>query len=238
MTLLISELKKQERQELLRDLNYLNIAEIKSFCQRHSIPYTIAFKTKDGARKETKDEDRKGVMLRRVRHFLQTGAVSQETCFPSAVVCFDAFPQKLTPTDRLFYGQYDKSNHTMIALLEDLTGGEFKDGAVARILARTFWSRGEAPTFKEYATAWLRARKEHKRPNPEWAFLTDRADKKAGADWKRMRARKAKKVMKILAKITPLKIDPSSSARLKAPIETYPIPRGTHRTVAHSRRSR
>ena len=57
---------------MLRDLNYLNIAEIKSFCKQHSIPYKIAFETKDGTRRTTKDEDRKGVMLRRVRHFLQT----------------------------------------------------------------------------------------------------------------------------------------------------------------------
>jgi hypothetical protein len=203
MALLISKLSKPERQQLLRDLNYLNIAEIKSFCKLHSIPYKIAFQTKDGLRNRTKDEDRKGVTLRRVRHFLQTGVASKETCFPSRVVCFDAVPQKLKPSDRLFYGQYHKSNRIVIALLKRLTRGEFEDGAIARILARTFWSRGEAPTFNEFASAWLQARKEHMRPKPEWAFLTDRADKQAGADWKKMRARKAKRVMKILAKITP-----------------------------------
>jgi hypothetical protein len=201
MAFLISKMNKQEQQELLRDLNYLNIAEIKSFCKRHWIPYTIAFETKDRTRKRTKDGDRKGVMLRRMRHFLQTGVVLEETCFRSKVVCFDAMPQKVAPTDRLFYGQYDKSNQTVIALLKDLTAGAFEDGAIARILARTFWSRGDAPTFKDYASAWLQARKQHKRPNPEWAFLADRADKKAGADWKKMRAIKAKKVMKALAKV-------------------------------------
>ncbi len=207
MALLISKLSKPERQQLLRDLNYLNIAEIKSFCKQHSIPYKIAFETKDGTRRTTKDEDRKGVMLRRVRHFLQTGAVLKETRFRSTVVCFDALPQRLEPTDRLCYGQYKKSNRTVIALLKELTGGKFEDGAIARILARTFWSRGDAPTFKEYATAWLQALKGYKRPNPEWAFLSDSADKKA-ADWKKMRAKKAKKVMKILAKITPVESDP------------------------------
>lgn len=205
MTFLISKLSRPEQQQLLRDLNYLNMAEIKSFCKRHSIPFTIAFETKDGTRKRTNDEDRKGVMLRRMRRFLQKGAVLKETCFRSTAVCFDALPQKLAATDRLFYGQYHKSNRTVIALLKDLTGGKFEDGAIARILARAFWSRGEAPTFKEYASAWLQARKEHKRPNPEWAFLADRADNRAGADWKKMRARKAKKVMKILTKIAPNK---------------------------------
>lgn len=59
----ISKLSKGEQQELLDDLNYLNIAEIKSFCSRHSIPYSIAIETKDGGRRMTRDDDRKGVML-------------------------------------------------------------------------------------------------------------------------------------------------------------------------------
>src|ERR1700730_7830107 len=126
MASFFSKLSKQEQQELLRDLNYLNTAEIKSFCKRHSIPYTIAYETKDGTMRKTRDGDRKGVMLRRVRHFLRTGAVLKVTYFRSTVVCFDALPQKLAASDRLFYGQYDKSNQTLMALLRDLTGGAFK----------------------------------------------------------------------------------------------------------------
>jgi hypothetical protein len=186
MAFLIAKLSQQKHRELLRDLNYLNTAEIKSFCKRHSIPYTIALETQDGGRRKTRDEDRKGVMLRRVRHFLQTGAVLKETCFPSTVVCFGVLPRKLTAADMLFYGQYDKSNPRLIAFLRELTGDAFEDGAIARILARTFWSGGHAPTLEEYAAAWLRARREHKRPNPEWAFLADRADKRAVANWKVM----------------------------------------------------
>ena len=149
----ISKLSKAEQQALLDDLNYLNIAEIRSFCRRHSIPYRIAIETKDGGRRMTRDDDRKGVVLDRIRHFLQTGAILKETCFPAAVVCFDQFCQ-ITADDRLFYGQYDKTNRSMITLLKSLTDGEFKNGAIARMLARDFWSRGKAPTFREYASAW------------------------------------------------------------------------------------
>src|SRR5258706_1777499 len=100
MALLISKLSKPERQQLLRDLNYLNIAEIKSFCKQHSIPYKIAFETKDGTKRKTTDEDRKGVMLRRVRHFLQTGAVLKETRFRSTWCVLTPFPSGLSrPTD-------------------------------------------------------------------------------------------------------------------------------------------
>jgi hypothetical protein len=198
----ISKLPKRERQQLLDDLNYLKISEIRSFCKRHSIPYRIAIETTDGCRRATKDDDRKGVILNRIRHFLQTGVILDETCFPAAVVCFDQLSDPINADDRLFYGQYDKTNRTMITLLKSLTDGQFENGAIARMLAREFWSRGKAPTFREYASAWIDASREHLRPNPEWAFLSDRANKGVVRDWAKLRKQKASKVMKVLDQIT------------------------------------
>jgi hypothetical protein len=198
----IAKLSKGQRDALWNDLNYLNIAEIKSLCRQFSIPYAIAIETRDGRRKRTRDDDRKGVMLERLRHFLQTGVVLPETVFPAAVVCFDPLPEAPTADDRLFHGQYDKANRAMIALLKGLTSGQFRNGAIARILARKFWNSGTAPTFREYAVAWLEETRSHKRPNPEWAFLSDRASKQAPPDWKKMRAAKAVKVMKVLHQVS------------------------------------
>jgi hypothetical protein len=90
----------------------------------------------------------------------------------------------------------------MMVFLKDLPEGKFVDGAVARILAPEFWSRREAPTFEKYASAWLRAAREHIRPNLEWAFLSERANKPGGADWKKFRTAKAITVMKILNQIS------------------------------------
>jgi hypothetical protein len=140
-------------------------------------------------------------MLKRIRHFLEAGVVLEQTCFPAALVCFDPLPENFTQDDRLFYGQYDKTNCTLIALLKSLTDGQFENGAIARILAREFWSKGEAPTLREYASAWIQASREHTRPNPEWAFLSDRANKLVVSDWKQLRAHKASKVMKLLNQI-------------------------------------
>lgn len=198
----ISRLERNQRQELLDDLNYLNTAEIKSFCKERSIPYRIIIEGKDGRRIKTNEDDRKGVILDRIRHFLKTGAILGETCLPARVVSGGAPPENPKPTDRLFYGQYKKTNRNLITLLEELTNGYFCDGAIARIVLREFWSRGQAPTFQEYASAWLRARAEHGRPNPEWAFLSDLARGAAGPEWKKLRARKAKKVMILLNRIT------------------------------------
>jgi hypothetical protein len=135
--------------------------EIKAYCNKHAIPYSIWIGTKDGSRRKTQDDDRKGVILDRIRHYLRTGKVLDATCFPASVVCFDALPKRIKPTDRLCYGQYDKSNVAMVRLLQKLTGGRFKHGAIARILAREFWSKGSAPTLSEFALAWLQAVESH-----------------------------------------------------------------------------
>lgn len=198
----ISKLAPDQRRELLDGLNYLNTAEIRAFCKRHSIPFTIVIEAKDGSRRRTKDDDRKGIVLERVRHFLQTGEILEETCFRAAVVRLDPLPEALAADDKLFYGQYDKANHAMIALLRDLTAGRFRNGAIARIVAREFWSSGKAPTFREYAAAWIQAVNEHTKPNPEWAFLSDRANQTAGPDWKSLRARKAARLIQMLNRIT------------------------------------
>jgi hypothetical protein len=124
-----------------------------------------------------------------------------ETYFPVAVVCLDQLSDQITADDRLFYGQYDKTNRAMIALLKSLTEGQFENGAIARILAREFWSDGKAPTFHEYASAWVEASREHLKPNPEWAFLSDIASKGAVRDWAKLRTQKASKVMKVLDRV-------------------------------------
>jgi hypothetical protein len=89
----------------------------------------------------------------------------------------------------------------MMAVLAELTDGRFRDGAIARILMREYWSRGEAPTLEAFAAAWRHATTEHARPNPEWAFLSDLANKTAGSDWKSLRNKKARKVLQILDRI-------------------------------------
>jgi hypothetical protein len=198
----ISRLSDPEQQELLDDLNYLNMAEIKAFSKKHAIPYSIWIETKDGRRRKTGEDDRKGVILDRIRHYLRTGEVVDATCFPASVVCFDELAEQIKPTDRLFYGQYDKKSSAMLVLLKALTDGKFKNGAIARILAREYWSKGIAPTFREFAREWLRASDNHTRPNPEWAFLSDRTDRKDTSSWKQLRAMKAKRVLSILNAIT------------------------------------
>ena len=89
--------------------------------------------------------------------------------------------------------------------LGDLTDGRFRDGAVARVLAMEFWTRGEAPTLEEFARAWTKAKAdEHQLLTAEYAYLTDLKSKRAGRDWKRLRKTKAKSALQTLARIAPI----------------------------------
>ena len=85
-----------------------------------------------------------------------------------------------------------------MALLEKYSEGKFRNGAIARILAREFWTKGIAPSFKEFAEAWLMDYNQHDKPNAEWTFLADKAEGKNTTEWKKLRIQKAKSVLKIL----------------------------------------
>jgi hypothetical protein len=90
-------------------------------------------------------------------------------------------------------------------LLRDLTAGRFRDGAVARVVAMGFWTRGEAPTFEKFAQSWTNVRAEqHRMLTPEYAYLTDLKYHRAGSKWKAVRNAKAKSALKALARIAPV----------------------------------
>lgn len=199
---LLHHLEPAQRRALLDDLNYLNLGEIRGFCRTHGVPFAIYIETAEG-RRRTRDIDRKSVVLDRVRRYLRTGRIPPATCFPRAVAPPGAPPPRFAPSDRLYYGWYDKKNPALLRALADLTDGAFRSGAVARILAREFWTEGKAPTLRQFARGWLRAQARglgvDRGDHPEAAWLTDRARGTAGPDWKAKRARIARRTLRTLA---------------------------------------
>ena len=202
----LSKLTKGEQARLLEELNYMNLDEIRGFCFPRGIPYKIVAEYSNGKIRATKDTDRKPIVLDRVRLYLTTGEVGQASCIPAKIVREEKPPARLGPGDRLYYRWYAKEHEGVIRLLRDLTGGRFRDGAVARVLAMDFWTRGEAPTFEEFARSWTKAKaEEHRLLTPEYAYLTDLRHQRAGGDWKALRKAKAKSALKTLARIAPVR---------------------------------
>jgi len=206
MANLLSQLTKSEQARLLEGLNYMNLAEIRGFCSERGIPYRIVAEYSNGKVKVTKDTDRKPIVLARVRRYLTTGQAGQPTCIPAKIVREDNPPAGLQLRDRLYYRWYAKEFEGVMRLLRDLTGDRFRDGAVARVVAMEFWTRGKAPTFEEFARSWTKAKaEEHRLLTPEYAYLTDLRHKRAGGDWKAQRKAKAKSALETLARIAPVR---------------------------------
>jgi hypothetical protein len=201
----LSKLIKADRARLLEELNYMNLDEIRRFCIPRGIPYKIVAEHTNGKTKVTKDTDRKPIVLARIRHYLATGDVGRPSCIPATIVREERPPARLGPRDRLYYRWYAKEHEGVIRLLRELTTGLFRDGAVARVVAMAFWTRGEAPTFEEFAKSWMQSKtEEHRLLTPEYAYLTDLKHRRANDRWKTLRTAKANSALKTLARIAPI----------------------------------
>jgi hypothetical protein len=136
-------------------------------------------------------------VLARLRSYLRTGNAGQPTIIPAEIVRTANPPARPGPRDRIFYRWYAKEHTGVIRELRRLTAGRFKDGAVARVVAMEFWTRGAAPTISEFARAWTKAL-ERVLVTPEYAYLTDLQRHGADGDWKTLRRRKAASALKTL----------------------------------------
>lgn len=196
-------LSVDERRRLSEDIYYLNIAELRGFCDQHGIPYRIHIVTADGRFASTRDLDRKGVIIDRILHFLKTGTIKPKTIFGTSVIATEPLDRTPIETDRVLYRRYKNHEPQILELMKRLTGGKFEFGAVAQEVLRACWSRDQAPTYRVFAELWQQAIKEHDRPNREWAFVTDRAEGRADNNWKKMRSARASVVLAILQKMGP-----------------------------------
>jgi hypothetical protein len=192
-------MSKQKNEELFQAMNYLNIKEYQGFCDKHKIPYQIHVE-QDGKLKKTGDKDRKDIVLSRIKKFVTTGKIAKPTVFAKQVVEFERLTD-FSPSMKLHYGQYDKKNPKLISFLKDLTDGEFRNGAKARIVLRDFWTKGRAPTLKQFANAWKKSTDGYLENHPEAAYLTDRRANGPDLNWKAFRIKKAKSVLAVLNKL-------------------------------------
>lgn len=180
-----------DRNQLVADLQYLNLAEMKAFCDRYGLPQHIYVERPDGRLRKTGDRDRKDIVLSRILDFARYQKRTGPTIYVNAVVADGPLPASLTSRTRIHYGQYEKHNPVFVDQLTELTGGAFRPGMIARLVLRDFWTAGTAPTMSQLADEWLTASAAHTQPRPEGAYLRDRWKGEAGPDWKAERTRRA-----------------------------------------------
>ncbi|MEM7203067.1 MAG: hypothetical protein AAF628_22595 [Planctomycetota bacterium] len=188
--------------ELFAQMQYLNLAEMRTFCQEHNLSLYIHVAKAGGGLRRTGDRDRKDVVLRRIFDFAVHGRRTGPTTYDAAVVADGPLPASLTARTRVRYGQYEKHNPAFVDALRRLTDGAFRTGMIARLVLRDFWTAGQAPTMRQLADAWLEAKAAHKKPRPEGAYLVDRWKGEAGPGWKQHRTQQARAALTELARLT------------------------------------
>lgn len=68
-----------------------------------NIPYEIYIKVNSDLKK-TGSIDRKGIVLNRIRHFLETGKIKKPTIYNHQVINFEKLPKPLKPSHPVYYG--------------------------------------------------------------------------------------------------------------------------------------
>lgn len=192
----MARISKAERASLEAEAQYLNLEEMRAFCQTHRLALYIHEEKLDGKLRRTSDRDRKDIVLRRILSYALDGKRIGPTVYARTVVADGPLPSPLTARTRVRYGQYEKKNPEFVEALQRLTDGAFELGMIARLVLRDFWTAGEAPTLRQFADAWVIAKNEHTAPRPEGAYLVDLARGTAGPDWKAHRIRTARSAMR------------------------------------------
>jgi len=180
-------------------VHYLNISELKAFCVSRNIPYKIYFTQRNGKVIYSGNCDRKGVIVKRLMEYVKTGKIMKPTVYPDGITDF-GMASKPTKSRKIFFGQFEKRDE-ILKLMQHLTDGQFRFGSTAREVLLEQWSNGIAPTYSDFAKLWLKAEKNHRSPNPEWAFLTDRASGMEMTEWKKIRIQKASEALTLLQKL-------------------------------------
>ena len=133
------------------------------------------------------------MVVARVRSYLETAHVPRPTVLGRAVA-------RPCAADRIYFGCYRKTDRGLMPRLSELSGGSFRDGALARVLLMELWSEGVAPSPSEFVQLWCRERGRDLL-SQEYAYLTDRRRGAASAERKPERARRARWVLERLQRV-------------------------------------
>lgn len=195
---LLPPLSKKQQEALFIALDYMNMGEIKAFCNKHQI--SLAGK--------------KGLIITRIKHFLLTGELLQPKPMPIISKAQAGKNYPLKTSTLILHGAYKNDLKTRL-FFKKLIGKHFHFTAAGQDWIQQRWDNGKPPTYAEFAQAWQkeyeRRTKTEANPRKEWAYLNfmlryQKANPHASrtqmtAAWKKTRQEQADKAKAILNRI-------------------------------------
>lgn len=195
MNTLLSKLTKKKKDVLFEALYYMNMQEIKDLCKIYDLPC----------------QDKKGIIIDRIKHFMQTGEVLPKKKVPPISFAKKDVTYPLKPNTLILKGAY-RNNLKTRKFFQTLIGELFHFTAFGQDWILDRWQRGKPPTYIEFAKYWqqqyVHRKKSVAKPKQEWAYLSfmQRFQKnqplaskvQATVAWEKTRAEKVAKVRSIL----------------------------------------
>ena len=185
-----------------KDLNYLNMSEVKMLAKKFQIPVYIHYVGAQGEIKKTNAIESKRYLLDKLYSYLALDAKQKPVIYSSEVVGLESTKSSFFPDDPILFGEFKSTNKAILKILKQLTNNEFHYGAIAFIEAHKLWRKGKVCSVRDFAELWKSARQQQEgKPLEEWAYMTDVSQGFNRSEWKEFRAKKAKELIKVILSI-------------------------------------
>ena len=193
----MNSLSNQDLKELFDALHFMNMKELRQWCNTHNIP----------------SKENKVALIEKIMHFIKTGAILPVQELPAISRAQKGKDYPLHEGTLILLGFFKNDLKTR-NFFKKLIGNHFHFTAFGIDWINERWQAGKPPTYKEFAQMWQREYERRKKtkaqPKKEWALLTfiqqyqeknhDASKQEVMHAWKKEREKQVKRAQELLKK--------------------------------------
>jgi hypothetical protein len=183
-----------------KDLNYLNMQEIRSLAFHFKLPINIHYQNQQNKILKKSDIESKRYLLDKIFAYIQGEREFEPMVYSQQVVSFQPFKNIYHEDDLVLYQDFKSTNKVLKSFLKKITDNKFYFGAQAFIEAHKLWRKNKKVTLKEFANLWIAAFEGYERPFEEWAYICEIQKGMSKDEWKIYRKDKSNKILLFLLK--------------------------------------
>lgn len=137
----------------MNELIYLlDMTSLKKICDNLKIDYNTYIKTDDGLKK-TGETNHKEFIINDILFYIKNDDIPPKTIYNKNIQCNDK-TDDLTPSNKVYYGQYKTTDKNILKLMKNLTNNKFKFGAISQKIIKSYWKKNKLITYKKFAELW------------------------------------------------------------------------------------